>query len=62
MVKMKEDSSARTKHGRNRSPGFYYAIVDATLKSGFTADEIAKVGSGNFCRVFDASTARHQKH
>jgi len=38
--------------------GFYYTVVDAMLKVGFTADEIGKVGGGNFCRVFDAATAR----
>jgi len=39
--------------------GFYYTVVDAMLKTGFTADEIGKVGGGNFCRVFDAATAGH---
>jgi len=39
--------------------GFYYAVVDAMLKTGFNADEIGKVGGGNFCRVFDAATAGH---
>ena len=39
--------------------GFYYTVVDALLKTGFTADEIGKVGGGNFCRVFDASTKGH---
>jgi membrane dipeptidase len=29
------------------------------LKTGFTADEIGKVGGGNFCRVFDVSTTDH---
>lgn len=37
--------------------GFYYAVVDAMLKIGFTAGEIGKIGGGNFCRVFDAATA-----
>jgi membrane dipeptidase len=36
--------------------GFYYTVVDAMLKIGFTSDEIGKVGGGNFCRVFDAAT------
>lgn len=36
--------------------GFYYVVVDAMLKTGFTADEIGKVGGGNFCRVFDLAT------
>lgn len=39
--------------------GFYYAVVDAMLKTGFNADEIGKIGGGNFCRVFDAATAGH---
>ncbi|WPU97798.1 membrane dipeptidase [Mucilaginibacter sp. cycad4] len=37
--------------------GFYYAVVDAMLKTGFTAEEIGKIGGGNFCRVFDAATS-----
>lgn len=37
--------------------GFYYTVIDALLKTGFTADEIGKVGGGNFCRVFGAATA-----
>lgn len=40
--------------------GFYYAVVDALLKTGFTPDEIGKFGGGNFCRVFDAATAGHR--
>lgn len=40
--------------------GFYYTVVDALLKTGFTATEIAKIGGGNFCRVFDASTKGHR--
>ncbi|SDP01576.1 Zn-dependent dipeptidase, dipeptidase homolog [Mucilaginibacter sp. OK268] len=39
--------------------GFYYAVVDAMLKTGFTPDEIVKLGGGNFCCVFDAATAGH---
>ena len=36
--------------------GFYYTIVDALLKIGFTEDEIGKIGGGNYCRVFGAAT------
>jgi microsomal dipeptidase-like Zn-dependent dipeptidase len=36
--------------------GFYYAVVDGLLKTGFTADEIGKIGGGNFCRVFGDAT------
>ncbi|MDN3580076.1 dipeptidase [Mucilaginibacter flavus] len=39
--------------------GFYYAVVDALLQTGFNADEIGKIGGGNFCRIFDAATAGH---
>jgi membrane dipeptidase len=37
--------------------GFLYAVVGEMLKQGFAAEEISKVGGGNFCRVFDACTA-----
>jgi len=39
--------------------GFYYVVVDAMLKTGFTPDEIGKIGGGNFLRVFDKVTT-HQ--
>ena len=39
--------------------GFYYAVVDALLKTGFTKEEIAKIGGGNYCRLFEAATAGH---
>ena len=32
--------------------GFYFVVVDAILKTGFTANEIGKIGGGNFLRVF----------
>jgi membrane dipeptidase len=41
----------------DQKAGFYYAVVDAMLKTGFSADEIGKIGGGNYCRVFDAATA-----
>jgi membrane dipeptidase len=44
---------------QDQQVGFYYAVVDALLKEGFTEEEIGKVGGGNFCRVFDAATAGH---
>jgi len=37
--------------------GFYYTVVDALLKTGFTEEEIGKIGGGNYCRVFDAATS-----
>ena len=39
--------------------GFYYAVVEALLKTGFTKAEIGQVGGGNFCRVFGEATAGH---
>jgi membrane dipeptidase len=39
--------------------GFYFAVVEQMLKQGFKPDEIGKIGGGNFCRVFDASTSEH---
>ena len=39
--------------------GFYYAVVEALLKTGFTEGDMAKIGGGNYCRVFDKATSRH---
>jgi len=39
--------------------GFYYAVVDAMLKTGFNEDEIVKIGGDNFCRIFDTATKGH---
>ena len=36
--------------------GFYYTVVDAMLKTGFTQDEIGKIGGENYLRVFGAAT------
>ena len=36
----------------DETAGFYYTVVDAMLKNGFTPDEIGKIGGGNFLRVF----------
>ena len=44
---------------QDETVGFYYVIVDAMLKTGFTPDEIGKIGGGNFLRVFDKVTT-HQ--
>jgi membrane dipeptidase len=43
---------------QDQTVGFYYVVVDAMLKTGFTADEIGKIGGGNFLRVFDRVTSR----
>jgi len=37
--------------------GFYYLVVDALLKIGFSGDDIEKVGGKNFCRLFNAATS-----
>ena len=44
---------------QDQTQGFYFVVADAMLKTGFTPDEISKIGGGNFCRVFDATTAGH---
>lgn len=43
----------------DQTVGFYYAVVDALLKTGFSEEEIGKIGGGNYCRVFDAATNGH---
>jgi membrane dipeptidase len=37
---------------QDQTAGFYYVVVDAMLKSGFTPDEIGKICGGNFLRLF----------
>jgi membrane dipeptidase len=37
---------------QDETAGFYYVVVDAMLKTGFTPEEIAKIGGENFLRVF----------
>jgi membrane dipeptidase len=44
---------------QDQTAGFYYVVVDAMLKAGFTPDEIGKIGGANFLRVFDMVTT-HQ--
>ena len=39
--------------------GFFLPVVAEMLRQGFTPDDIAKVGGGNFCRVFGKVTAGH---
>lgn len=36
--------------------GFFYSVVDAMLKTGFTEQEIIQIGGGNLCRIFDKAT------
>jgi len=42
---------------QNQTGGFYYAVVDALLKTGFSEKGIAKIGGGNSCRIFQAATS-----
>lgn len=42
----------------DQSTGFYYVVVDAMLKTGFTPDDIGKVGGENFLRVFGAAVGK----
>ena len=56
--------SARIGQGTNKAyppmaGGFFPAVVGEMLRQGFTADEIGKVGGGNYCRVFGKVTAGH---
>ncbi|QMW04733.1 dipeptidase [Spirosoma foliorum] len=44
----------------DQQTGFLYTVVDSLLKTGFTKEEIGKIGGGNFCRVFDAATNGHK--
>jgi membrane dipeptidase len=37
---------------QDQTAGFYHVVVDALLKTGFTPDEIGKIGGGNFLRIF----------
>jgi membrane dipeptidase len=43
---------------QDQTAGFYYVVVDAMLKTGFTPNEIAKIGGGNFLRVFGEAVSK----
>jgi membrane dipeptidase len=36
--------------------GFFYSVVDALLKTGFTEKEIIQIGGDNYCQIFDKAT------
>ncbi|MDQ6470636.1 membrane dipeptidase [Flavobacterium sp. LHD-80] len=38
--------------------GFYYTVVESLLNAGFKEGEIAKIGGGNYCRIFDIATKK----
>jgi membrane dipeptidase len=53
--------STRVGAGTNRAwagltEGFFFAVVAEMLRQGFKADEINKIGSGNYCRIFGKVT------
>src|SRR5580658_355452 len=43
---------------QDQTAGFYYVVVDAMLKTGFTPDEIGKIGGGNFLRILGAAVKK----
>lgn len=43
---------------QDQMDGFYYAVIDGMLKTGFTADEIGMIGGGNFLRIFGMAVGR----
>ncbi len=53
--------SSRVGSGTNRAwpgltGGFFDAVIGEMLRQGFTRDEIARIGGGNYCRVFGTVT------
>jgi len=44
---------------QDQKAGFYYAVIDSMLQTGFTNEEIGKIGGGNYLRLFNAATAGH---
>lgn len=42
----------------DQQAGFYYVVVDAMLKIGFTSSEIGKFGGGNYLRVFSEAVKK----
>jgi membrane dipeptidase len=58
-TKLTQPSSPRGRIGertnqawQDQTAGFYYVVVDSMLRTGFTPDEIGKIGGANFLRVF----------
>ncbi len=56
--------SSRVGSGTNRAwpnlnGGFFPAVAGEMLAQGFTSDDIAKIGGGNYCRVFGKVTSGH---
>lgn len=62
-TKMAPPNNSNERFGRktnqsweNTGDGFFYNVVDALLKNGFTEKEIMQIGGGNYCRIFDNAT------
>jgi membrane dipeptidase len=43
----------------DENAGFFYAVAAEMFKHGFKAEEIGKIGGGNFCRVFGRVAPAH---
>jgi len=43
---------------QDQTSGFYYVVADALLRTGFTPDEIGKIGGGNFLGIFGEALRR----
>lgn len=43
----------------DQKQGFYFTVVEALLKVGYTEKEIGKIGGGNYLRIFDYVTKAH---
>lgn len=63
-TKMAPPSNSNNRFGKNTNQswentqeGFFYTVVDALLKTGFTEKEIIQIGGGNYCRIFDKATS-----
>lgn len=41
----------------DQNAGFFHAVAAEMLRQGFSADDISRIGGGNFCRVFARVTA-----
>lgn len=44
---------------KGETRGFFPAVAEEMLRSGFAPEEVVKIGGGNFCRVFGKVTSSH---